>query len=277
MDGKCGTCRKVVKSTEKAVECDLCKYWFHIKCAEVTDSLVKFLESSDGQNCDVHWYCKICGRSTKKILDQMASIDVRLTTVEEKLDAISTKLDDPTFTSPAGNVVVQMKELSDKVDMLVSKMSQSEEMIESSKQKDGEVGMKTVGESLVNTIVKELKERESREKNAIFSGNVNEDKVKLFLQQLGTASASTNVKKIGKPEKSVFLVEFESKAAKWNAIGKARETCAKHEDLKNVFVNPDLTRSEREVQYKLRQECRARRLRGENVKIKRGAIVALHQ
>ena len=42
----------------------------------------------------------------------------------------------------------------------------------------------------------------------------------------------------------------------------------------NVFINPDLTRQQREEQYKLRQELKRRRAGGEEVIIRKGLIVS---
>ena len=43
--------------------------------------------------------------------------------------------------------------------------------------------------------------------------------------------------------------------------------------LTHIYVNPDLTKSERDQQYLLRQEKRERNSRGEEVVIRKGRVV----
>jgi len=34
----CGICAKIVSQRHKAIQCDTCNYWNHIKCNEISDS-----------------------------------------------------------------------------------------------------------------------------------------------------------------------------------------------------------------------------------------------
>jgi len=130
-----------------------------------------------------------------------------------------------------------------------------------------------VGNTQLSTIMKELKERESRAKNIIFSGCNSDTKVESFLGKCGVTPIS--IKKIGKTDKKLHLVELSSEADKWKALGKAKELCSSVDSFQGMYVNPDLTQSEREHQYQLRKECRERRSKGENVKIKKGVVVVV--
>lgn len=245
MEGKCGSCRKIVKTNESAVECDLCKFWFHTKCAEVKDTLVKFLESKDGQDANVHWYCKICGQSTKKLLDQMSSIDVRMTIVEEKLDAISTKLDELVKSWPESTLSAPV----------------------------GKVAETAIEPKVVTALTNELREREKRATNVVFTGEATEEKIKSVVEKAGI-DPPLKIITVGKPDKKLYIVSLKTEGDKWKLISKARSICMANEGLNGVYVNPDLTKSERDLQYQLRQELKRRRALGENVVIKRGVVVS---
>ena len=52
---KCGICNNEVKETDKAMECDKCKYWIHIKCNNITRKKNKNLQN----NLDETLYVKI--------------------------------------------------------------------------------------------------------------------------------------------------------------------------------------------------------------------------
>ena len=51
----CKICVKNVQDKDKAVQCDLCELWIHIKC----NSLI-YLDCRHLQNCDESWYCIEC-------------------------------------------------------------------------------------------------------------------------------------------------------------------------------------------------------------------------
>ena len=49
----CRICAKNVNDKDKAVQCDLCELWIHIKCNKLNYLDYRYL-----QNCDESWYCK---------------------------------------------------------------------------------------------------------------------------------------------------------------------------------------------------------------------------
>ena len=54
----CKICVKNGQDKDKAVQCDLCEVWIHIKCSNLNYLDYRYL-----QNCDESWYCiECCGR-----------------------------------------------------------------------------------------------------------------------------------------------------------------------------------------------------------------------
>ena len=51
----CRICAKNVHDKDKAVQCDLCELWIHIKCNKFNYLDYRYL-----QNCDESWYCTDC-------------------------------------------------------------------------------------------------------------------------------------------------------------------------------------------------------------------------
>ena len=51
----CKICAKNVQDKDKAVQCDLCELWIHIKCNNLNYLNYRYL-----QNCDQSWYCIEC-------------------------------------------------------------------------------------------------------------------------------------------------------------------------------------------------------------------------
>ncbi len=52
----CGACNKTVGKRMRAIQCDLCNFWNHIKCDQIEPSHYEVLKKSDTQ----HHYCKRC-------------------------------------------------------------------------------------------------------------------------------------------------------------------------------------------------------------------------
>ena len=53
----CGICQKKVGHRHRAVQCDLCDCWNHIKCDEIDNKTYELLKKSDEE---VHHFCKLC-------------------------------------------------------------------------------------------------------------------------------------------------------------------------------------------------------------------------
>ena len=54
----CGVCKKAVAKNHKAVECNNCKYWVHIKCNKINAQTFNILK-----NDEAAWYCIDCSKS----------------------------------------------------------------------------------------------------------------------------------------------------------------------------------------------------------------------
>ena len=54
----CGVCSKPVATNHKAIECDLCKNWIHIKCNKFGKNDYKFFQ--DAKNIDEQFFCINC-------------------------------------------------------------------------------------------------------------------------------------------------------------------------------------------------------------------------
>ena len=112
-------------------------------------------------------------------------------------------------------------------------------------------------------------EREKRARNVIFTGDVTKDKVDTFLQTAKVESPTKVLEISTAQNKKLYIVSMVQEKEKWALIGKARSISQSSDSLNNIYVNPDLTKTERDAQYLLRQEVRRRRQLGENVKIKK--------
>lgn len=70
MKHPCGTCCKSVNSNHRAVQCDICNKWHHIRCSLLDDKTYQYLM----QTYDA-WYCLNC----IKTIYPFATEEIKLT------------------------------------------------------------------------------------------------------------------------------------------------------------------------------------------------------
>ena len=82
VESKCGSCQKKVTTT--GVLCEVCGFWFHCKCQQVSDQLYDTLNTYQKE---VHWYCSSCREGVAKILTDVLKLESRIDKIDKKLDA----------------------------------------------------------------------------------------------------------------------------------------------------------------------------------------------
>src|SRR5437867_1501740 len=60
--GKCAECREEVKDSDKAIECDICRRWVHIKCGKITNAFYGELKKATAGNVGqgIRFLCICC-------------------------------------------------------------------------------------------------------------------------------------------------------------------------------------------------------------------------
>ena len=66
----CPACKKAVKRADKALECEICNNWVHIKCENLNEAEYAFL----GEHKSLHWYCNGCNTHFAKLLSVVANM-----------------------------------------------------------------------------------------------------------------------------------------------------------------------------------------------------------
>ena len=82
----CHDCNLEVKNNDKAIECDICKGWYHKECQKVSDALYQVLISEEQQQ--ISWYCTSCQRGAKAIMIQLLIMHERQDQFDNKLSVI---------------------------------------------------------------------------------------------------------------------------------------------------------------------------------------------
>lgn len=148
-------------------------------------------------------------------------------------------------------------------------------------------GMKI--EEKLTSIYNECEDRKLRESNLIIAGIEEEkegtvderivkdkDKVKKVLSFLSVEEGSfTNVIRIGKPTNGkprLLRVKMRNVELKKRTLVSSKKLRTS-ESYRQVYINPDYTKNEQEIQKKLRENLKKLRANGEDVIIFRGKII----
>lgn len=287
----CGGCKKPLKPD--SVQCNVCTLWYDMKCSGCDSDTATFLRSAAGKSSSVHWHCTSCDSSTRALHDMISTINTRVNNVESKIDDLKEGFESmeekvgridhglgEVATSLRNDIRQVAETLNVKIDSLVASSKHKDRL--SSDETVSNAGIqenntKTAAAGIISQVANELREREKRVLNVVFNGNVDKVKVDRFLQAAGTEKPSKVLEIQTQQKKTLYIVTMSSEKDKWSLIAKARTISQSKEGLDNIFVNPDLTKTERDVQYQLRQEVRSRREQGESVKISKGKVVVVQK
>jgi hypothetical protein len=77
----CKVCKIVVADKDKAVACDACMEWRHIKCVSISVEKYKFLQDEH-----ISWYCAECKGAAKALRNQMIDMKKQMDKMQERMD-----------------------------------------------------------------------------------------------------------------------------------------------------------------------------------------------
>ena len=84
----CGTCRKVVKTGEKALGCEYCNTWFHTECEKYSDAEYDILKKPQS-----HWFCKNCDDKAIDVLQIVRNMKEFQEKMVERMEAVEKKVE----------------------------------------------------------------------------------------------------------------------------------------------------------------------------------------
>ena len=259
---ECKECTNEVKESQQGLCCDKCSMWFHIECIGVSLDQYKFIIDANKNDMSMfYWYCRFC---RDRCVEAVAKIDLlegqtrtlasNVATLNERVDKLETKIS----SSVVHNV---RSELDERADIDRRKYNVVVFNVEESKV----AGNKNVQNAWYTEKRKEADMEKftgilSESMNVHFRSSTSEikDAIRLGAEKVGSA----------RPLK----VTFSNIDIKREVLSKSKLlNGGKH---KNVYINPDLTPKQREIDTKLRAELKERRNSGEkDLQIKRGRIV----
>lgn len=272
IDHNCGSCNLIVMDEDDAIECELCKYWFHCTCQNVSKKLYDTINDVD---CGaLHWYCRTCNGTAGNMLKILASLQTNHSKLTSEVKGLKDEMKECKV-----KISNNQQKMEEKIDELKKDMS-----IHS---KEPQCSTEEV-EKLVADKLDDFVERERRKNNIIVYGipeslsqdaevRKKEDRDQInsiFHQDLNLKADVSHVRSLYRLGKKSDLarplkVVMDNGAATEEVFRRARS-------LKSgsVQIARDRTKAERDEHKRLRNVLKERIERGEeNLVIRGGKVI----
>jgi len=299
-ESQCGECLVGVKQNDKALQCDLCNTWVHIKCGRVSDSMYNSLKKASKDGTGVKWFCDKCEPQFEKIKSELRLVSERQAQMEEKQTELDLKV--KKLTEEWGEVKNQCEEWKKEYSLRINDDPVREETvgglkdeIESLKKSyaDMVVATRSEGEGnersannnkIMQMEVSEAMEREKRRYNLVIFGleetgdelatkrkvkeienivGIEEGKVKYF-GRVGRLVSSGKARAV-----RIVCEDAEAKRSFLKGANKLKES----EGYQRVYINQDLTKVQQGNDKKLRDKLKEIRQTHREAKISNTEIV----
>ena len=273
----CDVCTDAV---DRLIQCERCLIWYCLKCSKLTDLAMYVLE----ENESIHWFCEPCSGN---VIEAIQAFNPPENSSQEQT---SESLIKKSIDTALGQFVTQlnniMDEAKDHFKRSLSDASHQPVQMDTSNGASGEIPVQALGNNpgQVVGMIDEYIDRERRKSNLIFHNvpeSENDDTViKEIIEKELRVSDCEVVKSVRLGQKNsqrqrLLLVSVNGERTKWNIL-KAAPKLRHSSTFDKIYVSPDLTLKERQVNKQLRDELKRRRSSGEkNLSIRRGKIVVL--
>ena len=256
----CGDCKEDFQSKKQGMCCERCEVWFHLTCVNISPDLYDLLRKEDGEDDGFRWFCPTCRGKNNDASDNLK------TAVQKEIKEVLPEIVKTVLTETKQCSQVLSQTFAD----IVKK--QQNKMIDDTVKKTSNIALKESMKSLESN----LAEKKRRTRNIVISGVEEDDSTtsnEIVFNLLKPLEAKLEkkdiikVNRIGKttgnaeadhqqsrkrPRLLHVVLRYEADAASFHNGGFGRRIS----EEKNIWINPDLTRSERDICYQRRVQKR---------------------
>ena len=302
------TCGEPVRSSENGVSCDKCEKWFHASCQGIPkpayDALTKYKVLS--------WLCPACKESLRNPDPATSMTD--LASLESKVDHLALKVD--THMKRIAQSLKEQEQAVDSQTKMIERSirdnhTQKATYAEMVKGTCSDVVAKvsakvsTIPQAFssqaaskdmqtISRVFDDFLEKDKRKNNLVVHNlpetenssptERTEKDTKLFQEMVretfhinASVSKVFRVGKVMQDKPRLLIVTLATPGVKGDILRLAPQL-RNTENWSNIYITPDLTKTEREAARKVREELAARRAAGEaNLIIRKGRVVIASQ
>ena len=281
----CNECQEhCLEDDKNTVNCDLCKKWYHKGCTSIKTSEWKVLSS----NPNILYSCDICLERKGNEASEMREIKEMLQENLKETKKFMTNIEENIY-----------KNVDKMIQEKLGKQTETQEKLESMMKevKETEVNIEKKIHTEVKMYLDNQKEKESKANNIIVlrleeqAGENEEEQIQNDKKELKKLFQKTNPElnaeiqnvldknksfRLGKKKDGVnrprpIKVELPDEDMKKQIFRGCRNL--KQSEFAHISIQNDLTKEEQERNFKMRQELKQRRERGEEVCIFNGQII----
>ena len=253
----CPSCEKKVGDDECSMFCNLCELWFHIDCVQFPKAVYDILSKHKDLE-SIKWFCPTCKPKSEEALEKYCSLERKTETLSE--DMITVKNEVETLKTTISNIV--KKEIFDGLG----------ERQEIERRKMNLVVYGLPEPDIDQSIAWDTDKKVQHDTDTVRNIFVNELGAALSPRE-GIVDSRRLGKKTDDRPRPLKLV-FNNMEAKRFVLVNAKNLRNSTDPIgKKLFVNPDLTPSQRKIQHELREEMWKQRENGKNAIISKGKII----
>jgi hypothetical protein len=245
-DGTCGGCANVVTDEERAMFCEICELWYHIKCEKMSVPMYNMLKEEE--NAAVHWYCKRCNTGFAKVLSSVSKVEKMCERLNERVGVIETKLE-------SGVDMASIEE------MIVKKLDERDER----RRREPNLILFNLEEPRVES------DKDMQESDVKFIGDICASTLKVPTPQV---SKSRRIGKKGDKPRPL-CVTIPDRDERYSILQNSR--LLRNSEFDNISISRDYTNEQRATNKKLRIELQRVRASDpdDNYVIRRGEVIKL--
>lgn len=253
---ECGKCRTSVKNNQKALQCDNCDYWIHIGCEDIKAdeyNKIKNLETP------VLWMCKKCNDKRFKLKEEHAKLKKDYEDLKEEYNLLRDKLD--SFDDKIEHIKTDIKaELKHEIKQEI-RLEQIDDHKDEEDRKQRECNLILHG--MPESKLENAEDQECEDgNNTIYIFKEELQMTHIDVEKVIRLGNNNPNNQRDKPRP--LLVKVRTPGQKWGIIKYAKKLKqSQYEELRTVYIVPDLSIKDREKDRKIRLELKEKRERGE--------------
>ncbi len=267
---QCGKCDTKLEATDKKIQCSTCTTQFHTSCQEVSDKLLEII--TDETN-GILWFCNICKKTTRGMIQKMSNMELRLQAIE------AARITDHSEMQALSKLVKSLQDsnntLENKVKQLVDEKQADSENQEKMLQTISSIRRDLYKEQDKNvTLQAKLDEMDQRQRNKNVrvvgfpehdneDSNISNNLIQLVGAEIPTESivSTTRMGRKREGKHRDLVVQFSNQKTR-DQFYASRKNTPKDNENKKVFINEDLTEARAKLFYDSRQMVKRGKIYG---------------
>lgn len=262
-------CDKVIGVKEKSIQCEACLDWFHPKCQDLCAEAFNAIDAYK-----LLWICNVCRKRLVGMLDMGRRVEACIERAEKRISQAVLKAKQETAEEMGRKVQGQLMKMEEHVTKQIDSTSETLKKTVQNQEQIVERSNNLIIHGLKDDVKKDARQQkeDDREKIVEITKAVCGEGADLRISEVIRLRRNSD-QNLRNEKPALLLVKFERKEDANKLF--QRRMGLKDAGYPNIYINRDLSKEEREKQYKLREELKKKGR--ESHRIFRGKVVPRDQ